>query len=128
MLTWKGTQGKDPQPSHFEYYEDTFEDNGGVHIYSGIPNRAFYLAAVEFGGFSWQKAGKIWWDTLHNGMVDADCTFLDFAQATVETAKKSFNAEAATVIANAWKAVGVLSEKGGGTGWMDRVIESCKPF
>ncbi|PKS11360.1 hypothetical protein jhhlp_003122 [Lomentospora prolificans] len=52
-------QGKDPQPDHFKYYTATFEDNGGVHIYSGIPNKAFYLCAQAFGGYSWEKAGKI---------------------------------------------------------------------
>ena len=38
---------------------DGTKDNGGVHINSGIPNRAFYLAAVESGGYAWEKAGKI---------------------------------------------------------------------
>src|SRR5436305_5152026 len=37
--------GKDPQPGHMRKYVETSEDNGGVHINSGIPNRAFYLAA-----------------------------------------------------------------------------------
>ena len=36
-------------------------DNGGVHINSGIPNRAFYSASREIGGFAWEKAGKIWY-------------------------------------------------------------------
>ena len=42
--------GKDPQPAHMRDYSDTSDDNGGVHINSGIPNRAFYLAATGFGG------------------------------------------------------------------------------
>ncbi len=37
--------GKDPQPGHMKDYIKTREDNGGVHLNSGIPNRAFYLAA-----------------------------------------------------------------------------------
>lgn len=121
-------QGKDPQPDHFKYYEDTFEDNGGVHIYSGIPNKAFYLAAVEFGGYSWQKAGKIWWDTLQSGAVDADCTFIDFAKATIVTAKKSIDAEAAAVVTKAWRSVGVIPKKEEDAGWMGRVMASCKPL
>lgn len=36
-----------------------FEDMGGVHIYSGIPNKAFYLVATALGGHSWDKAGPI---------------------------------------------------------------------
>jgi hypothetical protein len=35
-------------------------DNGGVHINSGIPNYAFYLIATELGGYSWERAGKIY--------------------------------------------------------------------
>ena len=33
--------GKDPQPAHMDDYDYTKFDNGGVHINSGIPNRAF---------------------------------------------------------------------------------------
>ena len=36
-------------------------DNGGVHINSGIPNRAFYLAATALGGNAWEKAGRMWY-------------------------------------------------------------------
>ena len=54
------TIGKDPQPAHMKDYVKTSDDNGGVHINSGIPNRAFYLAAIELGGHSWDKAGQIW--------------------------------------------------------------------
>ena len=42
--------GKDPQPAHMDDYVETTEDNGGVHINSGIPNHAFYLAATALGG------------------------------------------------------------------------------
>lgn len=34
--------GKDPQPAHMKDFIKTREDNGGVHLNSGIPNRAFY--------------------------------------------------------------------------------------
>ncbi|KAM0241688.1 hypothetical protein ACHAPO_001379 [Fusarium lateritium] len=44
--------GKDPQVAHMKQFKTTFEDNGGVHIFSGIPNRAFYLASNAFGGYS----------------------------------------------------------------------------
>lgn len=53
--------GKDPQPGHMRDYVQTSEDNGGVHINSGIPNHAFYLMAVAMGGFAWEKAGRIWY-------------------------------------------------------------------
>ena len=55
--------GNDPQPAHFKDYrpQDYPDDNGGVHIFSGIPNHAFYLAAMELGGYAWEKAGRIWY-------------------------------------------------------------------
>ena len=40
------TLGKDPQVGDMADYVDTTDDNGGVHTNSGIPNRAFYLAAI----------------------------------------------------------------------------------
>jgi len=50
--------GKDPQPGHMKDYVKTEEDNGGVHINCGIPNRAFVLSAKAIGGHSWEKTGK----------------------------------------------------------------------
>src|SRR5690349_9740506 len=38
--------GADPQVGHMDDYVDTTDDNGGVHLNSGIPNKAFHLAAV----------------------------------------------------------------------------------
>ena len=56
--------GQDPQPADMAHYLNTSDDNGGVHINSGIPNRAFCLAAIQIGGNAWEKAGKIWYVTL----------------------------------------------------------------
>ena len=60
--------GKDPQPDHMDHYvdlPDTDEgDNGGVHINSGIPNKAFYLVSVGIGGNSWDAPGHIWYESL----------------------------------------------------------------
>jgi hypothetical protein len=40
------TLGKDPQVGSMVDYVDTTDDNGGGHTNSGIPNRAFQLAAT----------------------------------------------------------------------------------
>jgi Zn-dependent metalloprotease len=88
-------------------YTPTSEDNGGVHLYSGIPNRAFYLASVAFGGYSWEKAGQIWWKTMNSGRVPARCTFVQFADVTTEVAEELFGEEAAKIVRNAWNEVGV---------------------
>src|SRR5262249_21444423 len=58
------TLGHDPQPDHMDKYLDTEDDNGGVHINSGIPNKAFYTLAVALGGNAWDQAGHIWYTTL----------------------------------------------------------------
>ena len=39
-------------------YVDTTEDNGGVHLNSGIPNRAFHLVATRLE-YSWERAGRL---------------------------------------------------------------------
>ncbi|KAK4139081.1 uncharacterized protein C8A04DRAFT_33457 [Dichotomopilus funicola] len=99
--------GKDPQPANMSDYKPTTDDNGGVHLYSGIPNKAFYLASVAFGGYSWEKAGQIWWKTMSAGRVPASCTFVQFADATVDTAEELFGADAAKTVRDAWNQVGV---------------------
>ena len=51
--------------SKFVQLPDTDEgDYGGVHINSGIPNKAFYLTAVGIGGYAWEAPGHIWYASL----------------------------------------------------------------
>ncbi|CAP42821.1 M4 family metallopeptidase [Bordetella petrii] len=98
--------GKDPQPAHMQDYVDTTDDNGGVHINSGIPNRAFYLAATALGGPAWQRAGRVWYDALRDKRLGAQADFASFATLTLEAA----SADAATrqAVREAWRQVGVL--------------------
>ncbi|POR30913.1 Extracellular metalloprotease [Tolypocladium paradoxum] len=99
--------GKDPQVDNMAQYEKTFEDNGGVHIFSGIPNKAFYLAAVAFGGYSWEKAGQIWWKAMNSSKVPPRCSFGQFADVTVDCAEEEFGEDAAMKVRKAWTDVGV---------------------
>ncbi|KAL7816106.1 Metalloprotease [Trichoderma aethiopicum] len=99
--------GKDPQVDNFAQWEVTTEDEGGVHIFSGIPNKAFYLSAVAFGGYSWEMAGKIWWRAMNCGRVPVRCTFQQFADVTVECAEELFDVKAAMIVREAWNKVGV---------------------
>lgn len=99
--------GKDPQPDHMRRFVITQEDNGGVHINSGIPNRAFYLTAMALGGFAWEKAGRIWYDALCDRSLSADAGFSAFAHLTVEHAHKHFSPEEARAVQQAWAEVGV---------------------
>jgi hypothetical protein len=83
-------------------YVDTTDDNGGVHINSGIPNRVFQLAATAIGGRSWEGAGRVWYAALTGGAVGPDSDFAGFAAATVAAA-----GEHADAVRSAWSTVGV---------------------
>jgi Zn-dependent metalloprotease len=100
--------GKDPQPGDFADYVDTDDDNGGVHINSGIPNRAFYLVADALGGNAWERAGQIWYDTIGLELAP-DTTFAQFAAATVRAAGARYGESSAEVdaVRAGWSAVGV---------------------
>ncbi|AYA39484.1 peptidase M4 family protein [Xenorhabdus nematophila] len=100
----------DKQVGHMDQYENMpfSKDNGGVHILSGIPNRAFYLAAIALGGYTWEKAGKIWYETLLDERLSSFADFEDFAKLTIENAEKLFSKETSTIISNSWKEVGIL--------------------
>ena len=95
--------GKDPQVGDMADYVDTTDDNGGVHTNSGIPNRAFALAATAVGGDSWSGAGQIWFDALTSGLA-ADTDFATFAAATVAAAGDHGGA-----VREAWTTVGVTA-------------------
>ncbi|MFP7833725.1 M4 family metallopeptidase [Marisediminicola sp. LYQ134] len=103
--------GTDPQPASMDDYIDTTDDNGGVHLNSGIPNRAFHLAATAIGGPAWEGAGRIWYDTLTAGSIRADCTFAQFASATTDAAGSRFGSGSAehTAVTAAWRTVGVVA-------------------
>lgn len=102
------TIGKDPQPGHMKNYVETTSDNGGVHINSGIPNRAFYLAAMELGGYAWQKAGKIWYIALTERLRERS-NFQKAANSTYEVAGTLFGkgSREQNVVENAWQKVGI---------------------
>ena len=101
--------GKDPQPAHLRDYVDTTDDNGGVHINSGIPNKAFHVLATTLGGHAWEVAGQVWFDTV-TGDISADCDFATFAALTVAaaTARHGADSEVVTAVRTAWDAVGVV--------------------
>jgi Zn-dependent metalloprotease len=100
--------GKDPQPATMDDFVRTGRDNGGVHINSGIPNHAFYLAATTLGGNAWERAGQIWYDVLTGGRLKSDALFTDFAALTVEAAKDRYqDGEELQAVLKAWEQVGV---------------------
>ena len=100
--------GADPQVGHMDDYVETTDDNGGVHLNSGIPNKAFQLAAVAIGGRSIEGAGRVWYDALTGGGVRATADFAAFAAATVAAAGQHADA-----VRDAWAQVGVEPGTGG---------------
>lgn len=100
--------GKDPQPGHMKDYVKTDEDNGGVHINSGVPNRAFYETAIRLGGHAWTKAGRIWYVTLQDKLRPTS-SFRDAAGGTAAVAKELHGAGSLEqkAVREGWAAVGV---------------------
>ena len=103
------TLGKDPQPATMAGYVKTTADNGGVHVNSGIPNRAFALAARAIGGFAWEGAGAIWYAVLTGGAIPARCDFATFAALTITEASRAHGVDSPQheAVAQAWTTVGV---------------------
>jgi Zn-dependent metalloprotease len=104
--------GKDSQPAHMDDFQDLtlWEDNGGVHINSGIPNKAFYNIAMELGGKAWKKAGKIWFITLRD-RLNQESQFKDAAIATFDQAGVLYG-------------IGSTEQKAVKKGWTDVGVEA----
>jgi Zn-dependent metalloprotease len=99
--------GKDPQPADMAHFVHTAQDNGGVHINSGIPNHAFYLLATNLGGPSATKAGAIWFNTLVDPAITPLCRFRKWASTTVRVATTLFGSHEAQATRDAWAQVGL---------------------
>lgn len=100
--------GKDPQPDHMSGYYSGPKDNYGVHINSGIINRAFYLTAQELGTDS---AGKIWYAGLQNLWPTAqfvDAAQVLSAQARILARDEKVDRQAAQTVRGAFRTVGVV--------------------
>jgi len=99
--------GRDPQPGHMHDYDESLADNGGVHVNSGIPNRAFALAARELGGYTWSILGRIWYRVL-TGKLTPFSNFRSFARDTVDAAAELYRKpRVQRIVADAWATVGL---------------------
>jgi Zn-dependent metalloprotease len=105
--------GDDPQPATMDKFvklpNTSNGDWGGVHINSGIPNFAFYVAAFNIGGFAWEKAGRIWYAALTDGTLSSDAKFTDLKKVTIANAEKLFG-------------VGSLEAKAVKQGWLEAKV------
>lgn len=110
-----GSSLSDPgwQPRHVsEKYAGT-QDNGGVHINSGIPNWAFYKFATAIGR---DKAQKVYYKTL-TSYLNKSSQFIDLRRAVIQAATDFYGASSAEVNAakTAFDEVGITDGGGGGT-------------
>jgi Zn-dependent metalloprotease len=105
----------DPQPADMDGYvdlpddDDPRHDHGGVHINSGIPNRAFYLVATSLGGNAWESAGQVWYNAL-TSRLQPDSDFVAAAHATIAAAGTRYGSDSTQqqAVQSAWQQVKVL--------------------
>ena len=92
-------------------FVDTQADNGGVHINSGIPNRAFYLAAVALEAPAWESVAPVWYAAMRDDALSRESDFAAFAALTVAHARRQHGegSREARAVDDAWREVGVVS-------------------
>ena len=100
-LTWK----QDDQIKDYRRFKPTHD----AHTASGIANHAFYQAATQLGGHSWETLGAVWYRGFDK--LRARATFLDAAYATVGVAASLHGQGSAThkAVKAGWKQVNVLT-------------------
>ncbi|MDI1234310.1 MAG: M4 family metallopeptidase [bacterium] len=96
-----------------EYYSGT-QDNGGVHINSGIPNYAFYLFATAT---TKEKAEQVYYRALTTYLTKSS-QFKDLRLAVVQACKDLYTNTEAAAAADAFDAVEIYGPpvSGGGGG------------
>lgn len=102
------------QPEKMSEYYTGSEDNFGVHINSGIVNRAYYLAATGTG-MSKEKAEKIWYRALTQYLTTRS-QFLDLRYAVVDAATDLYGATEVAAIKSAFDVVQIYDPNGNSGG------------
>lgn len=97
------------QPAHVSELYAGNEDNGGVHINSGIPNKAFYLFATAVGK---NKAEKVYYEALSN-YLGRSSRFIDLRIAIIAAAQSLYSSTEANAAASAFDAVGITAGQAG---------------
>ena len=106
----QGSSDQDPcwQPAVLSEYVTTTNDNGGVHVNSGIPNHAFYYVASTIGRAS---AGKIWY-LIETSYLTHTSQFVDERIATEKAATELFgdSSNELKAVQTAWDNVWVTED------------------
>jgi len=94
-----------PQPGHMNDFRnlDASQDNGGVHVNSGIPNKACYNVAQALGR---EKTEKIYYRALTK-YLNRNSNFVDCRAACEQAATDLYGASDAQTVGNAFGAVGI---------------------
>ncbi|MBM1105598.1 M4 family metallopeptidase [Aurantibacter crassamenti] len=98
------------QPKDMTEYYTGSEDNGGVHLNSGIVNRAYYLVATDI---SKNKAEQIYYRALETYLT-VSSQFIDLRLAVIQSAIDLHGDNSPEVIAvkNAFDTVGITDGEG----------------
>jgi len=110
-------------PDHYSERYTGSSDSGGVHINSGIFNKAFYLLAKggthhlggTMTGIGADQAAAIWYKALTSYMTSST-NFAGARTATLNAASALYGATSTqyTAVGTAWDLVGVAGSGGGG--------------
>ncbi|MBK7937764.1 MAG: M4 family metallopeptidase [Lewinellaceae bacterium] len=100
------------QPKHMNEKYNGSDDNGGVHINSGIPNHAFYLFASN-ASVGKDKAEQVYYKALRDYLVKSS-KFVDERIAVLQAANDLYGSAVANVAAAAFDQVGILGSSPGG--------------
>ena len=110
------------QPANMSEYvelpEDEKHDNGGVHLNSGIPNRAAYLTALkidnaDIGLKGRDTLGRLTYVLLRDRLLSPTADFKEARDGYVAAASRLSGLTAeqksalASLVSDAWKAVGI---------------------
>ena len=106
------TNGQWWQPRNVSEQYTGNQDNGGVHINSGIPNYAFYLFASN-ASVGKDKAEQVYYKALRDYLVKSS-QFVDCRIAVIQAAQDLYGASVAQVAANAFTSVGIIGDDPGG--------------
>lgn len=99
------------QPKHMNEKFNGTDDNGGVHINSGIPNHAFFKYAEAI---TREKAADVFYKALTDYLTKSS-QFIDLRLAVIQAAKDLFGnaSNEATQAGLAFDAVGITNGTGG---------------
>ena len=99
-----GSIGQPSKMSEFAKLSNSRKsDNGGVHVNSGIPNRAAFLVAKALGK---EKLEQIYYRTLTQYLTP-DSNFGDAARATIRSAQELYGTNDANAVRDAFAQVGI---------------------